>query len=376
MECSGAKKEGGQQPPHISKLTSSNLNLVIYLPIPSQCDLPPNSVLPILSPHSLFSILPHQASMSLPNASSDNQSPSLTDCKSQAKTPTGNPYKTFNHRATALWLKNACETGVLGSGPAEPDPAKFNLCTYLLRTIPYQMLLVQLPWSALVTFFAYFMADKTEPYTTFSKSFWDTRVSVSTTVSYGVGWAVFVLLGFFIREAADRFREAQCNLASVSDILEQSMRHIVQVYPPGTWHPGDQGRLVAHLVAYPIALKMTLRGEREAEQLATILHEDDIRDVLRADSMYIHCMQVVRSYLTAAEDDQHYGFKPAVVSTRAGWGTRYLIMDMMDTIDDFANKTVRIAEFRPSAGYINHLHILLYIWFFFLPLALVKSSGW
>ncbi|CAN8065431.1 unnamed protein product [Agarophyton chilense] len=284
-------------------------------------------------------------------------------------------YLSFQHTVVALRLRSAALTGKLGSGRAEIGQADYSALLSVLRTIPYTILLFQTAWSIAVTLIAFALADT--QFSWFSVPFWTSRLSVSSSVSYGVGWALFVLLGFFIREASNRYFDAQLNWSSLGANLRQITRHIRQAYPSGTWHRADVERLVAHLVACPIALKMTLRGEKEAAQVADILHKSDIEQMLEADSMHVHCMRVVRTYISASEDDAPHSFKLlAADKTPAGWGVRYLVMDMIDAVDFNANDLVKIATSSPSRGYVTHLTVFLYLWMFFLPLALVQSSGW
>lgn len=284
-------------------------------------------------------------------------------------------FATPNHARTAKFLYDAASSGRLGSGPVEPDPDKQHFFKMLFKTIPWIMLLVQLAWSCLVVFVGRIIQDRSG--TSLSVSYWSSKINVSSSISYGVGWALFVLLGFFIREASARYNEAQTSLEKVSGLLRQTLRKIRLLYPVNAWHSGDLDRMAAHLVAYPIALKMTLRKEREREQLESILHPDDLSDVLSADLMHAHCSRVLRAYLISIEDDAPDLFThTSVSSTPLGYGTRYFILDLLDGVDLAANAAVRIAEFRPSLGYVNHLRIFMCIWFFFLPLSLIETSGW
>lgn len=132
------------------------------------------------------------------------------------------------------------------------------------------------------------------------------------------------------------------------------------------------------MVAYPVALKMSLRGERECEQLERILHPDDVRDVIKADCMHTHCLRVVRAYTFSVVDDKPlhaFRFVDAKKNPGGKACTRYMT-DTMDKIDLEAQKAVAIGEYRSSIAYVNHLNIFLYIWILFLPLALVETSGW
>ncbi|CAN8064519.1 unnamed protein product [Agarophyton chilense] len=159
--------------------------------------------------------------------------------------------------------------------------------------------------------------------------------------------------------------------------LRYVIRDLRQAFPTGSWHSGDIERIAAHLVALPIALKMHLRGEREHQQLEGILCPEDIRDLLKAQIMPFHCTRIVRTYFSAAQDDAPISFaSTAMQKSPAGLSTRHLIMNNVDSIDAHSGVLLTISKFKPSAGYVNHLEVFLYIWMFFLPLTIVATSGW
>lgn len=285
-------------------------------------------------------------------------------------------YSNYNHKSVALHLTNVFLTGKLGSSRTEPNPADDSIFVSLLTTLPWSILLVQSLWSIIVTLLAHWLSPD-DVSNTLSTAYWTSRLVISGSIIYAVGWALFVLLGFFIREASNRYWEALLQWHNLSAYLYQIVRHLKQIYPPGTWHTGDLERIISHLVAYPICLKMHLRGERHRDQLEMILDEKDVDDVVSADFMHLHCMRVVRAYSSVAEDDAPIAFDCVnATKTPAGWGTRYLLMELVDYVDQQADSLMRIASFRPAVGYVNHLRIFLYIWLFFLPLGIVQTSGW
>lgn len=284
-------------------------------------------------------------------------------------------YRNLNHRVAAETLRHAHLTGRLGQGHQEHLHKNYDVFTAFFQTLPYKLLIFQFIWSATVTFIAYGVAPRGE--NSLSTAYWKSQLGVSSSISYGVGWALFVLLGFFIREASNRYWEALLNWQQLSALLIRIVRFLHQMYPQGFWHENDLDRIAAHLIAYPIALKMHLRGERDADQFSSFLAQADIQDILHSDYMHIHCMRVVRSYFAVAEDDAPNLFTMAAADKNpAGWGIRFVLIDVIEAVDRHADAILRIASFHPAAGYINHLYIFLYIWMFFLPLALVEVSGW
>lgn len=277
----------------------------------------------------------------------------------------------------ALFLKNVMRTGKMGAGQAEISPQQKATFRAFLHTIPWTLLIVQLIWSSIVMVASYFLSRHLAPNSSsLGREFWRSHLNVSPTVSFAVGWALFVLLGLYMREAGQRYREGQVVVQNCGNLLRTVLRTIVQIYPSGTWHEGDMDRILAHAMAYPIALKMTLRADRSPDQLKSLLHPDDLNDVITADIMHVQCMRVIRSYISTAEDDSLDFNLSRVKDTPAGLAVRRNITKLVDSIDSTAEVALRISEFRPSIAYINHLHIFFYIWILFLPLALVRSSGW
>lgn len=280
------------------------------------------------------------------------------------------------HRASANFLRKVCDTGKLGPGPVETDIVHRRLYKTLWRTFPWVTLSVQFVWSSIVLTIAYFVSNASNPgKPLLDDKFWISRVNVSSTVSYGVGWALFVLLSLYVREASKRYVGAQISIQHASAALKRVVRIVRQCYPAGMWHEGDHERLMAHIVAYPIALKMTLRRERTPDQLAHLLHPDDVSDIVSGDLLHLQCLRVVRSYLTAAEDDNDAFRHIAANETLPGADVRRVITEILDSADLFATSAVQVAHFRPASSYINHLRIFLYIWLMFLPLAVVGPSG-
>lgn len=288
------------------------------------------------------------------------------------------PVMKFTHRVASLFLTSAMSTGEIGRARREVNTVDFHMLTTVIKTAPWMLLLVQLIWSTVVTGIAYGIAQNINSgLSKTSQLFWTTHISVPSQLVYALGWALFVLLGYFIREASHRYQEGQNAVHAVGTHLRQLVRHLRQVYPPGTWHTDDHERIVAHIVAYPIALKMNLRSERDPSQLDRILYDDDLRDLLNADLMHLHCSRVIRAYFSAAERFLYTSSATEIsIKPIAGDATRFFIIAILDAVDVAANCAVRVAEFRPAVVYVNHLRIFLYIWLMFLPLALLRNSGW
>lgn len=284
-----------------------------------------------------------------------------------------------HHLNAANFLRSVISSGKLGQGPAEPKPSMTRNAISVFRIFPRLLMGTQLLWSTTVVIVAYFVAKETPPNSTsftLSNQFWLSRIIVTPAVAYTLGWAVFVLLGLFVSEASTRFHTARSSIFTVGSQLYFLLRKLRHGYPAGTWHPGDRERIAAHLIAYPLALKMSLRNDRSPEQLRPFLHESDVHDVINADTMHVHCLRVVRAYISCAENDAAQFHLCDADSTPAGKLIRRVIAEFTDAIDLTASNVTRIAQFRPSVAYVNHLHILLSIWLMFVPITLIASSGW
>lgn len=276
-----------------------------------------------------------------------------------------------------VFLQNVITTGKLGkSRPEKYRSENESIISLLIYSIPYKILIGQTIWTLFVTLtVALTNLDKGIQNSLFD-FYWETKFSISSSVSADIGWALFVLLGFLLREASQRHREAEGRLNKVFNHIIELSRHLIQAYPKGSWHDGDRNRIMSHLVAYPIALKMTLRSERDASQIQNILNPNDVDDVLKDHEMHIRCLNVVRAYFTSAENGIDKKFVPVVGKVQVGNGSKYICNHILDEIDLAANGSVWVKDFSPSEGYLNHLRLFLYIWLFFLPLEIVTKSGW
>lgn len=287
--------------------------------------------------------------------------------KAETHPSTNTLYSNFSHHCLAARLEHAKNTNKIGT--SRPDtPPSHSAIHALVQTFPWRTLLTQALWSTVVTAIVWSMGDKR--FSTLTRDFWNSPFFIPSSVAHAIGWALFVLLGFFVREAAQRHREASIALGKTSDLLYQLIRQLKHAYHDTYWPTNDRERITAHLVAYPIALKMELRGEKNTEQFHNILCEDDIQQVSEAPAMHIHCLRTVRAYIAMAEHDS------SREPTHAGLDTRCLVMEIPDAIEKEANLLLRIKDFEPAKGYLSHLRIFLAIWLFFLPLAIVRFSGW
>lgn len=280
-----------------------------------------------------------------------------------------------SYASAEAYLRTSFETSRLAA--SKPDGPTPSLLTTIWTSFPWRTLLAQALWSVAVMITAYFLAkrDPEKSPDTLPSEFWTTDLNVPASLLGGVGWALFVLLGFYMRESSRRYMTAVNSWDALVGHLIIILRHFIQIHSTCFWHDGDLDRIVAHLAAYPIAIKMTLRGENDRDQLQPILNPSDLEDVMAADSMHAHCLRVVRSYLISKEPDSAFGFQPQDRGLY-GAGIAYVSFDFVDTLIYNANQLINIALFSPAVGYVTHLFVFMIIWLFFLPLNLVAVSGW
>lgn len=282
----------------------------------------------------------------------------------------------MTYSAAAQFLSHATNSGRLGSGhPEGNDPSIFATLFY---SFPWRMMIIQAIWSAFVTTWVYY-DNLTSSASTFSRLYWRTEFSLSNSVLFSVGWGLFVLLAFFLRESTKSYVSSRNSFVEIRTRLCQLIRLFRLEFPEGFWHPGDLDRIAAHLVAFPIVLKMMLRDERDPShrsQLEPILCDEDINDILSEKFMYMHCTRVVRAYLSCNNDPRARKHSSSDPSKLPGAGARFMLSRDIDDLNALAARNMQISEFPPALGYVNHLRVFMYIWFFFLPLNIIGTGGW
>lgn len=280
------------------------------------------------------------------------------------------------YKRISLFLQTAFNKRRFASDPPEHLESNLTRWTTLMHSFPTTILVIQILWTAIVVGASYSTRVETN-LSTLSNEFWETSLKVSSSIAFGVGWALFVLLGFFMKEASHRYTTSLFNLHNIETYLIMLVRQISQMCPQAYWHVGDVQRIAAHLTAYPIALKMTLREEKDPKQLSSILHPEDLKDLMSAQSMHGHCLRVVKTYFSLTEDYDKKGFETDPnVKEPGDIASKLLVVSIFNKIDQSAYALERVATYKPAFGYINHLRIFLYIWLFFIPLILVNTSGW
>lgn len=82
---------------------------------------------------------------------------------------------------------------------------------------------------------------------------------------------LLILLRFFLRESSHFYLQAQLDWSHMSAPLRYVVRDLHQAFSAESYLPSDLGRIVAHLVAVPIAMKKRITQEVESQHLEQII---------------------------------------------------------------------------------------------------------
>lgn len=88
---------------------------------------------------------------------------------------------------------------------------------------------------------------------------------------------------------------------NIGGTITSFAKYVVQAFEPGVFHRGDQERILGFLVAFPVALKRELRGEKDLRELKGVLCAQDLSKLQNADSMPSYCLYVLSGYCMSAK---------------------------------------------------------------------------
>lgn len=179
-----------------------------------------------------------------------------------------------------------------------------------------------------------------------------------------------MLLGFYVNVAFGRYHRAGDAWGDDLRAACHALAAQISTFAPaGTWHEGDVDRLLAHIAAIPVALKMELRHDRNIVELKGLLSQQDIGRMHCATNMAQHCLDVVRSYLTMGAYHDEFLVRPFLAACKLS-----LFGDIMK-LEDVIRTCILLRDARISQGFIVMLRSLLLIWFIILPFILAEVTG-
>lgn len=162
-------------------------------------------------------------------------------------------------------------------------------------------------------------------------------------MTFGVGLALFAFLGLFISAASARYNTAQTNMREVCKQLNRILCLFFQGFQVGAWQEGDHERIVWHLVAYPICLKISLRMEHDGSQSEQILHPSNVDDIMNAPVMHFHCAKVLRAYFSSACNMAACFTEDPASLNMVGWGSRFYKTSLVEDLDAFAASSLKFS---------------------------------
>lgn len=246
---------------------------------------------------------------------------------------------------------------------------------HLLQSVPWELMLAQFLWS-LVVVFVFVTSSGENAIISLLRS----HLVAPPGVVHALGWGLFVLLAFYVSLGASRYETGFTSIIALKAVALPLARCIRLAYRRGKWHDGDYNRLVAHLAAFPICVKMQICGESDEGQLRPLLADEDIKKILEMSPKFLRCLYVILAYLSdpssaseeaAAEDgEQHDEIEPldppasAIHLVQARSATRMVIA---------IAPTLTITSYAPAKPYIATLIVVSAFWFALLPLGLVPT---
>lgn len=160
------------------------------------------------------------------------------------------------------------------------------------------------PWRAIFGVFLWALAACTVQAVTRAENredeggWWASTVAITVSVVNGASFGAFLLLGFFAAAAFARYdRGGSLWEARVRPACHQLASALLIYARNGIVHAEDSRRVIGLVAAIPLLLKTDLREVRDLRDVAGLLTSQDLARVSCAESMVMHCLDVVRAYI-------------------------------------------------------------------------------
>ncbi|KAI0562293.1 hypothetical protein FGB62_62g233 [Gracilaria domingensis] len=185
-------------------------------------------------------------------------------------------------------------------GENEPFLRRWLLSVVRGRAMPVIPLLVSTGWAALAVVITWLSRKNYEAHVKGECRWWCTPLAVDGDALSVSGARMFTTGGRSEVKDANGCCSTPPLLLLLIE-LTSFAKYVVQAFPSGTFHRGDQERMLGFLVAFPVALKRQLRGEKDLRELKGVLSSEDLAELQNAPSMPSHCLYVLSAYLLAAQ---------------------------------------------------------------------------
>ena len=202
---------------------------------------------------------------------------------------------------------------------------------------------------------------------------WNVYVPVSTGTTGYVSLSLFLLLGFWISDAYDRYWNGlQLWQTKIRSSVEDLAVLFTVVCKPGLWHSRDRERILSHLVALPYVSKLALRDSRDLSELEGILSFRDIAAFAGAKDLPAHCLSVLYGYANSADTTDQDTFQESVNPMNTS------LLNVLFTLLNYdltLTECRSIRKFPISPSFTLHLCVFTVFWLVLLPLSLVSHDG-
>ena len=182
-----------------------------------------------------------------------------------------------------------------------------------------------------------------------------------------IGVALFLLLAFRLNLSVSRFQESRRQLDKLESacrtLVRQICFHVAIFLDQEAW---ERRRAIAFVTAFPIALKLQLRNEKNAiVDLDNILVHQDILNLIKANSMPQFCIDNITFFLMEAAKRKALSEASFAAMENCGLTPMAESMCALDAINSSSVPTT----------YIFHLRFILIVWLLLCPLHLVAYQG-
>lgn len=256
---------------------------------------------------------------------------------------------------------------VLFATPHTPR-MKPSLYAHFLSSVPWWSLTLITAWTVLACVISYIARRRDLSKTA---RWWVSFLSVSRDVATYISFAAFTLLGFFAEDAFSRYNEGGTVWGdSLRSLCNFHAGLFLKLWKKNRIHSGDHDRIIGHIAALPLVLKLELRDSRDMRQLMGLLSYADVGRMQRSSSMSFHCLDVIRTYwikCTSTDSKNVVRTEGAVEK-----GVKYYFLDLEKAV----KLVLFLKAFDIAPGFIKLLKTLLAMFFVVMPFVLAELTGW
>lgn len=254
------------------------------------------------------------------------------------------------------------------SGPRSPK-VKPTFYGHILQSTPWWVLIAATAWTSFACVISYAAKMNTNKPT----RWWISEISLQRSVAANLSIAAFTLLGFFASESLNRYNKAT---KLVNNDLRASCHSLTSLFlslaPRGFIHSNDHDRIIGHIASIPLVLKAELRNSRDIRDIKGLLSFADVARMQCAESMIMHCIDVIRSYLyKVLRQEANFEGTFSRPKNRLAF-----IIEEIKSVERLIRSAMFLRTFAIAPGFVNLLKTLLILFFALVPFVYAEVSGW